>query len=159
MSETGETAEARLERLGIILPAAAAPAGNYRPFVLAGDTLYISGQLPRDAAGTLRIGRLGGGLSVEAGEEAARLCALHVLAQAKAALGDLGRIRQTLRVSGFVAATPDFAEHPRVVNGASDLLAEALGEAGLHTRIAVGVASLPGGAAVEVDAVFRVTPG
>lgn len=152
-----ESVEARLERLGIVLPQAAAPAGNYRPFILAGEILYISGQLPRTAGGSLIAGRLGDTLTVEEGQRAARLSALHVLAQAHAALGGLARIRQTLRLTGYVAATPEFSRHPEVVNGASDLLAEALGEAGLHARAAIGVASLPGGAAVEVDAVFRVS--
>jgi enamine deaminase RidA (YjgF/YER057c/UK114 family) len=104
----------------------------------------------------MTTGRLGADVSVEIGYKAARLCALNILSQAKAALGDLSRIVQVLRLNGFVAATPEFTDHPKVVNGASDLVAEVLGAAGRHTRVAVGVPSLPMSAAVEVDATFRV---
>jgi enamine deaminase RidA (YjgF/YER057c/UK114 family) len=148
--------EARLKSLGLELPAAPPAVANYVPFVLSGDLLYISGQLSKAADGTMFTGRLGAGVSVEDGYRAAQLSALNVLAQAKAALGDLARIAAVLRLSGFVAATPEFTDHPRVVNGASDLVGNVLGEAGRHSRIAVGVPSLPMNAAVEVDAVIRV---
>jgi enamine deaminase RidA (YjgF/YER057c/UK114 family) len=150
--------EARLESLGLVLPAAPAAVANYVPYSLAGDLLFVSGQLAKGADGSLLIGRLGAGLTLEAGAAAAKLCALNVLAQAKAALGSLERIAEVLRITGFVASTPEFTDHPKVVNGASDLLVAVLGDKGRHTRAAVGVASLPMGSAVEVDAVLRVKP-
>jgi enamine deaminase RidA (YjgF/YER057c/UK114 family) len=152
-----ETIEARLARLGVELPAAAAPAANYVPSVQNGGILYISGQLPMTADGVSCRGRLGESVSVGEGRKAARLCAINVLAQAKAALeGDLERIRQFLRITGFVASANDFAEQHLVANGASDFLVEALGERGRHARAAVGVAALPLGAAVEIDAIIAV---
>jgi enamine deaminase RidA (YjgF/YER057c/UK114 family) len=120
--------------------------------------LFISGQLSRMAQGPEFLGKLGGAISVEEGREAARICAINVLAQAKAALdGDLERIRQLIRITGFVASTPDFTEQHLVVNGASDLLAEALGERGRHARVAIGAAALPLDAAVEVEAIVAVS--
>lgn len=152
------TIEARLTRLGISLPAAAAPAANYLPAMRHEDLLFISGQLPLSGGALVCRGRLGAGISVEQGRAAARLCAINILAAAKAALdGDLERIRQIVRITGFVASEPDFAEHHLVVNGASDLLADVLGERGRHARAAVGVAALPLGAAVEIDAVVKVS--
>jgi enamine deaminase RidA (YjgF/YER057c/UK114 family) len=151
------TIEARLAELGLTLPAAPNPVANYVPYAIAGNLLFISGQISKAGDGTLVTGTLGAGLSVEAGQQAARLCALNILAQAKAALGDLDRIAQVLRLTGFVAATADFPDHPKVVNGASDLMVEVLGDKGKHTRAAVGVASLPLGSAVEVDAIFAIT--
>lgn len=152
-----ETIEARLARLGVTLPAAAAPAANYRPFVLHDRVLYISGQLPLGSEGIACRGKLGHTVSVEDAFAAARLCAINILAQAKAALdGDLERIRQVLRITGFVASAPGFTEHHLVVNGASDFLAEALGERGRHARAAVGVAALPLDASVEIDAIMVV---
>ncbi len=148
--------EARLEQLGLALPAAPSPVATYVPYLVVGPLLFVSGQIAKAADGTLSQGRLGDGLSVEAGAAAARLCALNILAQAKAALGDLDRIERVARLTGFVAATPEFADHPKVVNGASDLLVEVLGEAGRHTRSAVGVASLPLGSAVEIDAILAI---
>jgi enamine deaminase RidA (YjgF/YER057c/UK114 family) len=152
---TGEI-EARLKALNIALPEVASPVANYVPFLHINGFLYISGQLPmRD--GTVAItGQLGSGLDIENGMEAAEICVLNVLAQAKNALGDLDRIVQAVRLTGFVNSTPDFADHPKVVNGASDLLVEVLGDKGRHTRAAVGCASLPLGAAVEVDAIFAI---
>ncbi len=151
-----ETVERRLETLGIALPPAASPVANYRPYIVAGDHLFVSGQLAKAADGTLLAGRLGAGLSVAEGQAAARLCALNVIAQAKVALGRLDRVRQVLRVTGFVAAVPEFTDHPLVLNGASDLLADVFGDKGRHTRAAVGAASLPAGSAVEVDAIFWI---
>lgn len=148
--------EARLASLGLSLPGAPPAVANYVPFVLSGDLLYVSGQLSKAGDGTMIAGRLGAGLSIEDGYAAARLSALNILAQAQAALGDLARIAQVLRLNGFVAATPEFTDHPKVVNGASDLIGAVLADAGRHTRVAVGVPSLPMNAAVEVDAVLRI---
>lgn len=151
-----DSIETRLRDMGIELPQASAPAANYRPFIVAGAHLFISGQIAQKSDGSFLTGRLGDGLSVEDGREAARLCALHVVAQAKTALGSLDRVLQILRVTGYVQAAPDFTGHPKVVNGASDFLVEAFGDKGRHTRAAVGVASLPLGSAVEVDAIMLV---
>jgi enamine deaminase RidA (YjgF/YER057c/UK114 family) len=148
--------EARLASLGVTLPEAPNPVANYVPSLLSGNLLFISGQISKGADGNLIKGRLGAELTVEQGREAARASALTILAQAKAALGELDRIAQVVRLTGFVAATPDFVEHPQVINGASDLMVEVLGEAGRHTRVAVGVASLPLGCAVEVDAILMI---
>jgi enamine deaminase RidA (YjgF/YER057c/UK114 family) len=152
-----ETIEARLAAMGVALPVAAAPAANYLPFVRSGDIIYVSGQLPLTAQGIACRGKLGDGVSVEDGRKAARLCAINILAQARAALdGDLERIRRILRITGFVASHPSFTEQHLVVNGASDFLAEVLGERGRHARVAVGMAALPLDAAVEIDAIIAV---
>ncbi len=148
--------EARLGELGLVLPQATAPVANYRPWTRSGALLFISGQVPLQEGRIAVTGRLGETVSVEEGQRAARLCALNILAQAKAALGDLDRVRQLLKLGGFVACTPDFTDHPRVVNGASDLMVEVFGDAGRHARFAVGCPSLPLGAAVEVEAIFEV---
>jgi enamine deaminase RidA (YjgF/YER057c/UK114 family) len=148
--------DARLKAEGVALPTPAAPAANYVPFVIANGFLTISGQLPMEAGVPAVKGKLGAGVSLEDGQRAARLCAVNILAQAQAALGDLGRIRRCVRLGGFVASTPDFTEQHKVVNGASDLIAAILGEAGIHARAAVGVPSLPLDAAVEVEALFAV---
>lgn len=148
--------EARLQSLGIVLPAAPNPVANYVPSCVAGNLLFISGQISRDADGTVTKGRLGAELTVEQGRAAARLAALNVLAQVKAAVGELDRVAQVVRLTGFVSATPEFTDHPQVVNGASDLMVEVLGDKGRHTRAAVGVSSLPMGCAVEVDAVLLI---
>jgi len=152
----GETIEKRLSDLGVTLPAAAAPAANYLPFVRSGNLLFTSGQLPmRD--GKLQVsGVVGRDLDTAAGIEAAKLCAINVLAQAKAVLGDLEKIARLVKISVFVASTPDFTEQHLVANGASDFLAAALGERGKHARAAVGMASLPLNAAVEVEAVIEI---
>ncbi|WP_439541772.1 RidA family protein [Hyphomicrobium sp.] len=150
------TIEARLAELGLTLPSAPNPVANYVPYAVTGNLLFISGQISKAADGTIATGLLGRDVTVEAGQAAARLCALNILAQAKAALGDLDRIAQIMRLTGFVAATADFADHPKVVNGASDLMVEVLGDKGRHTRAAVGVASLPMGSAVEVDAIIAI---
>ncbi|MBW7947070.1 RidA family protein [Sphingosinicella microcystinivorans] len=148
--------EARLAELGITLPKAAAPAANYVPTVLHGNTLYISGQIPFRADGTLVLGRLGEDMDVPAGQAAARLCGIGILAQAEAALGSLDRIERVLKLGAFVSSTANFYDQPKVANGCSDLMVEVLGDAGRHARSAVGVPALPLGVAVEVDAVIAV---
>jgi len=149
-----ETINARLARLGVTLSAAAAPAANYLPYVRLDGLLYVSGQLPLAAKGVAFCGRLGESVTPEEGRKAARLCAINILSQAKAALdGDLERIRQIVRITCFVASSPHFFDQHLVANGASDFLAEALGERGRHARAAVGVAALPLDAAVEIDAI------
>lgn len=151
-----DNVEARLATLGIALPDAPNPVANYVPSSLTGNLLFVSGQISKAADGSIAKGRLGGDLTVEAGREAARLCALNILAQARTALGSLDRIGQVLRLTGYVNAAPEFTDHPQVLNGASDLMVEVLGEKGRHTRVAVGVSSLPLGCAVEVDAIILV---
>lgn len=149
--------ESRLAELGIELPQPAAPAANYLPYLINRNTLFISGQLPFGPDGALlHKGLLGAGVSIEEGQAAARQCAINILAQAKSALGSLERIRQCLRLTGYVASTADFTDQPKVINGASDLMVEVLGDMGRHTRAAVGNASLPLGTPVEVDAMFDV---
>jgi len=149
----------KLRELGITLPPAPAPAANYAPYAMSGGFLFIAGQLPKNESGAVIEGKLGDTVSIEEGQRAARVCTLNILAQAQAALGNLDRITLCLRLNGFVNSLPDFTQQPTVINGASDLIGEVLGTAGVHSRIAVGVASLPMGAAVEVDAVFAVTSG
>ena len=152
-------AEQRLTALGLELPPAPQPVANYVPTLISGDMLFISGQISKDLGGQITVGHVGtacGSITVEQGAQAAKLCALNILAQAKAALGSLDRIEQVLRLTGFVASHADFRDQPIVINGASDVLVAVLGERGRHTRSAVGVASLPMGAAVEIDAILRV---
>ena len=148
--------EARLASLGIALPEAPNPVANYVPSCLTGNLLFISGQISKAADGSIATGRLGAGMTVEQGRAAARLSALAVLAQAKAAIGGLDRISQIVRLTGYVNAAPEFTEHPQVLNGASDLMVEVLGDKGRHTRVAVGVSSLPLGCAVEIDALIVI---
>jgi enamine deaminase RidA (YjgF/YER057c/UK114 family) len=147
---------ARLAALGLTLPDAPKALANYVPFVLSGGHLILAGQISRAGDGTLLTGKLGAGLSIKDGRKAAEYCCLNLLAQAKAALGSLDRVARVLRVNGFVNAAPDFTDHPAVMNGASDLLVAVLQERGQHTRVAVGVSSLPAGVAVEIDALFAV---
>lgn len=148
--------ETRLAELGVTLPEAPAPAANYVPAVQVGETLYVSGQISQDSSG-LVIGKLGADLSLDQGAAAARSCAISLLAQVKAALGgDLDRLRRVVKLTGFVNSAPDFTDQPKVVNGASDFLVEALGDAGRHARSAVSAASLPLGVAVEIEGVFQV---
>lgn len=148
--------QAKLKELGVALPTPAAPAANYVPYVISGNMLYVSGQLPTKD-GALIKGCLGKDVSIEQGQEAAKMCAVSILAQANVALGgDLSKIKRCVKVGGFVASAPDFFDHPKVMNGASDFLVAVLGDAGKHARFAVGVAALPFGVAVEVDAVFEV---
>ncbi|MBY5849884.1 RidA family protein [Rhizobium ruizarguesonis] len=148
---------ARLIEMGITLPEAAAPAANYVPYVISGNLLYISGQLPLEGGKVAVSGHLGKTVDVAAGKRGAELCAINILAQAKAALGgDLGRIRRVVKLNGFVASAPDFIEQHLVINGASNLIAGVLGEAGKHARAAVGMAALPLNAAVEIDAIMEI---
>ena len=148
--------ESKLAEMGVTLPDAPAPAANYVPAVRTGDLLFVSGQLPA-AEGGMTVGKLGDDMDVAAGAEAARLCAVNLLAQVKAACdGDLDRLVRVVKLTGFVNSTPDFGDQPKVVNGASDFLAEALGDAGKHSRAAVSAAALPFGVAVEVEGVFEV---
>lgn len=148
--------ETRLTELGITLPDAPVPAANYVPTVRTGNLLFISGQVSKGADGLI-TGKLGDGFSVEDAQAAARVCALNLIAQAKAACdGDLDRITRIVKLVGFVNATPDFEQHPMVINGASDLMVEVFGDKGRHSRSAVGTSSLPFGIAVEVEAVFEI---
>jgi len=156
-AQASDTPLARLKALGLALPVAAAPVANYVPFSRVGALLFVSGQLPMGPNGIdpAHWGKLGAGVSLEAGQAAARVAALNVLAQANAAVGELARLR-AVRLGGYVNCAPDFAQVPRVVNGASDLFAAVLGENGKHARFAVGVAQLPLDAAVEVEAIFEI---
>jgi len=148
--------EQRLSQLGVTLPVPAAPAANYVPFVITGNQLFVSGQISVSPDGTEYKGKLGAGLGVEDGQAAAKLCAISLLAQAKAALGDLDRIVRVVKLVGFVNSAPDFTDQPKVVNGASDFMVEVLADKGRHARSAVGVAALPFGVAVEVEAIFEI---
>ena len=144
------TIETRLAELGITLPDAPAPAANYVPYVISGNLLYVSGQISPVK------GRLGADMAVPAGAEAARGCGLALLAQARAALGSLDRVRRVVRLGGFVSSTPDFTDQPEVVNGCSDLMVEVFGDKGRHARAAVSAAALPRGVAVEIEAIFQI---
>jgi len=149
--------DARLAELGLELPQAAAPVAAYVPAVQSGSTLYVSGQLPVWNGERRFVGKVDQEFSTAEGKEAARLCALNLLAQAKAALGgDLDRITRVVKLGGFVNAGPEFHDHPAVVNGASELMQAVFGDAGKHARFAVGAPSLPFNVAVEVEAVFEV---
>jgi enamine deaminase RidA (YjgF/YER057c/UK114 family) len=151
------TVEKKLAELGIVLPTPATPVANYIPFVRVGALLFVSGQICLDASGKLVAkGRLGDGVSVEDGQKAARACAINVLAQVKAALGDLDKVKQVARLGGFINSSPSFLEGPKVMNGASDLMVAVLGDKGRHARTTVGVAALPADAAVEVEGIFEV---
>lgn len=156
MSSPSDAIEARLANLGLTLPAAPAPAANYVPFVVVGDMVHISGQVAANEQGLI-LGRLGETMDVGAGAEAARRCALSLLAQLREACGgDLGRLVRVVKLNGFVNSAPGFTDQPRVINGASDLMVEVLGDAGRHARSAVGVAVLPFGVAVEIDGLFQI---
>ena len=149
--------ETRLKDLGVTLPQAATPVANYVPYVISGSMLYISGQLPMEDGKVAVTGIVGKDVDVARAQRAAELCSINILAQAKSALGgDLGRIRRLVKINGFVASTPEFTEQHLVINGASNLLAGVLGEAGKHARAAVGMASLPFNAAVEIDAIIEI---
>jgi enamine deaminase RidA (YjgF/YER057c/UK114 family) len=149
--------ETRLQELGISLPQAAAPAANYLPFVISGNMLYISGQLPNENGAVAVVGLVGSDVDVSAAQRAAELCAINILAQAKAALGgDLTKIKRLVKLTSFVASAPGFIEQHVVTNGASNLMANVLGEAGKHARAAVGMASLPFNASVEIEAIIEI---
>ena len=150
-------ANTRLAELGITLPNPVAPAASYVAYLRSDDFLFIAGQVPIVEGQVKYVGRLGESLSLAEGIAAARLCGINILAQVSAALdGDLDRVVSCIRLGGFVSATPAFTDHPKVINGASDLMLDVLGARGKHARAAVGVASLPRGVGVEVDAIFRV---
>jgi enamine deaminase RidA (YjgF/YER057c/UK114 family) len=151
-----ETIEKRLSDLGVTLPVAAAPAANYGPFCRSGNLLFTAGQLPLKDGKLQASGLLGRDVDTASGKDAARYCAINILAQAKAALGDLEKISRLVKITVFVASAPDFVEQHLVANGASDFLVAALGERGKHARSAVGTASLPLNAAVEIEAIFEV---
>lgn len=147
----------RIASLGFTLPQAAAPAANYVAYVITGNLLFVSGQLPMEAGKIAVTGLLGRNVELAAGQRAAELCAVNVLAQARAALdGDLSRIKRVVKLTGMVASTPDFTDQHLVMNGASNLIANVLGENGKHARVAVGMASLPLNAAVEIDAILEI---
>lgn len=146
----------RLAELGITLPAAAAPVAAYVPTVEADGILYVSGQISFAEDGSLIKGRLGEDVDIEGGIAAARRCGIMLLAQMKAALGDLDRVERIVKLGVFVSSTPDFGDQPKVANGASELMQDVFGEAGRHARAAVGVAALPLGVPVEVDAIVKV---
>ncbi len=149
--------ERRLEELGLTLPEIPAPAGNYLPWVRSGELLFVSGQIPMVEGRVVVAGRLGEDVGIEEGQRAARICALNILAQARAALdGDFAGLARCLKLGGFVACTPDFSDQPKVINGASDLIVAVMGDAGRHARFAVGAPALPLGAAVEVEAIFEL---
>jgi len=147
---------ARLAELKIDLPNAAAPVANYVPVVITGNQAFVSGQVTVWNGERKFIGQLGKEFQVEDGQKAARLCGQNILAQLQAALGDLDRVKRCIKLNVFVNSAPGFTDQPKVANGVSDLIVEAFGDAGRHTRSAVGVAQLPLGVAVEVDAVFEI---
>lgn len=151
----GGTIETKLKSLGIELPDAPAPAANYVPFVISGNLVFVSGQISIAPGGAAYAGRLGDQLDLGTGQAAARQCALNIIAQLKAALGDLDRVTRIVKLGAFVASSSDFIQQPAVVNGASDLMVEVFGDKGRHARFAVGVPALPLGVAVEIDAVVE----
>jgi enamine deaminase RidA (YjgF/YER057c/UK114 family) len=150
------TPEQRLEEMGILLPVTPLPQANYVPWRFAGPLLYLSGQGPRLPNGSFSTGRLGRDVEVERGYEDARLTGLQLLAAAKAALGELSRVEAVVKLLGMVNAEPDFADHPKVINGCSDLFVDVFGEAGRHARSAVGMGSLPNRITVEIEAILLV---
>ncbi len=147
---------AKLSSMGLELPAVSMPAANYVPCVISGNTVYVSGTLPMKDGKPQFIGKVGQDFTVEEGQECARLCVLNILAHLKNVLGgDLGKVKRVIRMGVFVNSPPSFVEHPKVANGASDLMVAVFGDAGKHARFAVGVSGLPFGVAVEVDATFE----
>jgi len=148
--------ESRLADLGVTLPDAPAPAANYVPYVIAGDLVYVSGQISATSDGMM-TGKLGADMDAEAGADAARSCAISLLAQLKSACGgDIDRLARVVKLVGFVNSTADFGDQPKVINGASDFMVAALGDKGRHARSAVSAASLPFGVAVEIEAIFQI---
>jgi enamine deaminase RidA (YjgF/YER057c/UK114 family) len=151
------TPETRLADLGITLPAVPAAIANYVPAVRSGQLVFLAGQIAKGDDGKFLTGKVGANLTIEQGAEAARICAIQLIAVLKAELGDLAKVKRIVRVGGFVNCTDDFTQQPKVVNGASDLLVAVFGDAGRHARAAVGVNSLPAGAPVEIELVAEVT--
>lgn len=149
--------DARLAELGLELPAAAAPAANYVPYVVSGNMVYVAGQITVWNGEFKYQGKVGGDLSVEDGVAAAKICALNIIAQVKAACGgDLDRVKRIVKLNGYVNSTPEFTAQPTVINGASDMMVEVFGDAGKHARAAVSAGSLPLGVGVEIDAVVEI---
>ena len=147
----------KLKQLGITLPEPAAPVANYVGYVVTGNLVFISGQVTLKDGKIEYVGKVGKDFTVEDGQKAARLCAINILAQLKSAVGgDFGRVRRCVKLGGFVNATPEFTDHPKVINGASDLIVEVLGDKGKHARFALGAGSLPLNVACEIDAVFEI---
>mgnify|MGYP006158624479 CR=1 FL=1 len=152
------TVAQRLTDMGIKLPKPAAPAANYIPFITTGKMIFVSGQITMLDGELQYLGKVGDTLSADDGYNAARICAINLIAQVKeACFGDLDRVTQVVKLGGFVNCTPDFTDQPKVINGASDLIAKAFGDSGQHARFAVGAPSLPLGVAVEVDGVFEIS--
>ncbi|WP_422048183.1 RidA family protein [Shimia sp.] len=148
--------EAKLSELGVTLPDVAAPAANYVPYVVVGDMVYVSGQISMNEDGLI-VGKVGADLDTQAGADAAKTCAISLLAALKAACGgDIDRLVRVVKLVGFVNSTPDFTDQPKVINGASDFLVEALGDKGRHARSAVSAGALPLGVAVEIEAIFQI---
>jgi enamine deaminase RidA (YjgF/YER057c/UK114 family) len=147
--------EDKLKALNITLPTPPKPAGSYIPVVISGNLAFVSGQIPMENGKVVFTGKVPSEKSLEDAQKAARLCAINILAQLQANLGSLDKITKILRVSGFVNSAPDFADHPKVINAASDLLFEIFGEKGKHSRIAIGVSSLPLNSTVEIDAIVE----
>lgn len=152
------TPEEKLASLGLTLPTVPKPLANYVPYRWAGNLLYLSGQKPKNPDGTMGTGRLGRDVSIEQAYAHARLTGLGLLAAAKDAIGELSRIEAVIKLLGMVNAEPDFGDHPKVINGCSDLFVEVLGEAGRHARSAVGMGGLPGGISVEIEAILMIRP-
>lgn len=151
------TIEGNLAKLGIALPVPAAPVANYIAYNIVGNLLVVSGQIPFVDGKVAFTGKVGGSVSIEQGQEAARVCFINLVAQVKAACGgDLDRVKRVVRLGGFIAAGPDFTQHAVVMNGASDLAVAVFGEAGRHARTTIGVPSLPADAAVEVEGMFEI---
>jgi enamine deaminase RidA (YjgF/YER057c/UK114 family) len=148
--------ESRLKELGVTLPSPPMPVASYVPCTISGNIVFVSGQIPIADGAIKYIGKLGVDVPLEAGQAAAQLCAINLLAQLKAAIGDLDRVTRCLKLGVFINAAPDYTQQPEVANGASDLIAAVFGDAGKHARAAVGVGSLPRGVAVEVEAVFEI---
>ena len=148
--------EEKLKAMGLELPAALAPLAKYVPAKVVGDMVYCSGQLPMKGGALLHTGKVGAEVSVEEGCQCARLCALNALAAVRSVAGSLDRLAEVVQVRGYVNCAPDFDRQPEVINGASEFLVEVFGDAGRHTRVAVGVAALPRNAPVEVDLIVRL---
>ncbi|HAD27166.1 MAG TPA: hypothetical protein DCF96_00765 [Rhodobacteraceae bacterium] len=149
--------EARLNKMGLNVPNAPAPAANYVPFVVVDNMVYVSGQIAKGDEGLI-VGKLGADMDVASGQEAAKVCALNLIAQLKVACdGDLDRLKRVVKLGGFVNSTLEFTDHPAVINGASDFIGEVFGEVGAHARAAVGCSSLPFGVAVEIEGVFQIS--